>query len=289
MLIYSYQFVRILPGTIRDTGVFFISSSHHRFYSYQRSTVNHYDVLGLKSDATNQEIKTAFYQLSKKYHPDVNPNDADAAQKFSTISNAYDILGDPIKRREYDRNVLHQINDRDQSITYNRTSSYAQRARAHRASASRYAYTSESRKTDYDGFSNNRTTSHGNYDQSQYDEQFGRFRGAPPEGYWNKTDFEEFYRAHYSDYASWQRTKKKQKQAEQQSNENLSVRKFSRWTWEQVSMYIVWLSLGVLGFCSTNLLHRMHFQQPTDEFPSRFFKISTSSKNRFYEYLPDES
>ena len=283
MFIYSYQFIRSFPGTIRDPAVFLIFHPpfHRRFFSHQRSTVNHYDALGLSPNATNQEIKTAFYQLSKKFHPDVNPNDADAATKFSIISNAYDILGDPTKRREYDQELLYSANPHDHSVTYNRMSSYAQRARAHRASAARYTYTSESRRTDY-----GESPGNGSYDQSQYDEQFGRFRGAPPEGYWNKTDFEEFYRAHYSDYASWQRAKKKK---QPQEEDDPSIRKSPRWTWDQAGIYIVWLSLAVVGFFTSNLLHEMHFQQPTDEFPSRFFKIPKSSKARFYELSSEES
>lgn len=302
MLIYSHPFIRYLPGRIRDTGVScsFYTFNHRRFYTHQRSSVNHYDVLGLNPKATNQEIKSAFYQLSKKHHPDVNQNDNDAAKKFATISNAYDVLGDPVKRRDYDRE-LSQTSSYAEAPTYNPMSSYAQRARAHRASAARYAYTSTSshtytsgsEKTD-DGFANSRSTQHGSYDRSQYDEQFGRFRGAPPEGYWNKADFEEFYRVHYSDYASWQRAKRKKKQrAEEQYEENGETtppsRSWTRWTWEDLTTYLIWLSLGLFGFFTSNFVQEMHFQQPTDEFPSRFFKIPRSSNSRFYGYASEKS
>ncbi|KYQ91272.1 heat shock protein DnaJ family protein [Tieghemostelium lacteum] len=61
-----------------------------------------YEVLGVPRSATKQEIKTAFYDLAKKYHPDANRDDPNASKKFAEISNAYDILYDENKRAMYD-------------------------------------------------------------------------------------------------------------------------------------------------------------------------------------------
>ena len=62
-----------------------------------------YDVLGIKKSATDKEIKSAYRKLAKKYHPDANPGDKRAEEKFKELSEAYDILKDPEKRKLYDR------------------------------------------------------------------------------------------------------------------------------------------------------------------------------------------
>ncbi|KAA0193320.1 DnaJ subfamily A member 3 mitochondrial (Tumorous imaginal discs protein Tid56), partial [Fasciolopsis buskii] len=63
-------------------------------------------VFGLKQDSTHQEIKEAFYRLSKLYHPDVT-NDPDARVKFQELAKAYEILGNPQKRKDYDRGLVN--------------------------------------------------------------------------------------------------------------------------------------------------------------------------------------
>ncbi|KDN35977.1 DnaJ-domain-containing protein [Tilletiaria anomala UBC 951] len=61
-----------------------------------------YSILEVGKDASQREIKISFYQLSKKYHPDVNQTDESAKAKFQQVSEAYATLGDQRKRREYD-------------------------------------------------------------------------------------------------------------------------------------------------------------------------------------------
>ncbi|VDO06480.1 unnamed protein product [Rodentolepis nana] len=73
--------------------------------SIVRGTEDIYKVLGVKQNATQREIKEAFYNLSKKYHPDITGNSASSA-KFQELKNAYEILGDSIKRADYDRGLL---------------------------------------------------------------------------------------------------------------------------------------------------------------------------------------
>ncbi len=62
-----------------------------------------YEVLGIDRNADEATIKKAYRKLAKKYHPDVNPGDKDAEQKFKEATNAYAILSDPEKRRQYDQ------------------------------------------------------------------------------------------------------------------------------------------------------------------------------------------
>lgn len=63
---------------------------------------DHYDTLGIKKNATQEEIKKSYRNLAKKYHPDTNPDNKRAEDKFKDINEAYEILGDSNKRKEYD-------------------------------------------------------------------------------------------------------------------------------------------------------------------------------------------
>lgn len=64
---------------------------------------DYYEILSIQKDATQDEIKKAYRTLAKKYHPDLNPNDSEAEQKFKDVNEAYEVLSDPEKRQRYDR------------------------------------------------------------------------------------------------------------------------------------------------------------------------------------------
>lgn len=64
---------------------------------------DYYEVLGISKTADDAEIKKAYRVLAKKYHPDMNPGDAEAEKKFKEASEAYAVLSDPEKRRQYDQ------------------------------------------------------------------------------------------------------------------------------------------------------------------------------------------
>src|SRR5580658_4408790 len=65
----------------------------------------YYEMLGISRSATPQEIRTAFRKLAMRWHPDRNPNDPDAEERFKEISGANDILSDEKKREAYDRTL----------------------------------------------------------------------------------------------------------------------------------------------------------------------------------------
>src|SRR5438270_14013589 len=64
---------------------------------------DYYGALGVKKTASSEEIRKAFRKLARKYHPDVNPNDKKAEEKFKEISEANDVLSDPKQRKIYDQ------------------------------------------------------------------------------------------------------------------------------------------------------------------------------------------
>lgn len=65
--------------------------------------IDYYKVLGLAKNADDAEIKKTYRKLARKYHPDVNPNDAGAKKKFQEINEANEVLSDPEKRKKYDQ------------------------------------------------------------------------------------------------------------------------------------------------------------------------------------------
>jgi DnaJ-class molecular chaperone len=63
---------------------------------------DHYDVLGIHKRADKRTIKSHYYKLSKKYHPDLNPNNKEAHQLFIEVNEAYAVLGNEANKRNYD-------------------------------------------------------------------------------------------------------------------------------------------------------------------------------------------
>ena len=64
---------------------------------------DHYETLGVSKQASQDEIRTAYRQMARKHHPDLNPNDAKAKEKFQRVQEAFDVLNDPQKRKMYDQ------------------------------------------------------------------------------------------------------------------------------------------------------------------------------------------
>ena len=108
------EYVKVWQRNIHVTS--FVNNIKDNSTSDKRSL---YDDLGLDPTATSQEIKSSYLELSKKYHPDLNPEDPEAAAKFHDVSNAYATLGQGKLRRLYDRGQLGRLSsvaDREKSL-----------------------------------------------------------------------------------------------------------------------------------------------------------------------------
>jgi curved DNA-binding protein len=69
----------------------------------QQRLRNYYEILGVARDASGEEVKKTFRKLARQYHPDVNPGNKAAEEKFKDINEAYDVLSDETKRADYDK------------------------------------------------------------------------------------------------------------------------------------------------------------------------------------------
>src|SRR5476649_727309 len=65
--------------------------------------IDYYQTLGLAKTASDKDIKNAYRKLARKYHPDLNPNDAEANKKFQQLNEANEVLSDPEKRKKFDQ------------------------------------------------------------------------------------------------------------------------------------------------------------------------------------------
>jgi curved DNA-binding protein len=65
--------------------------------------IDYYKILGIDKKATDKDVKNAYRKLARKYHPDLNPNDAEANKKFQQLNEANEVLSDPEKRKKYDQ------------------------------------------------------------------------------------------------------------------------------------------------------------------------------------------
>lgn len=95
------------------------------FHSTANQRKNYYDILKLHERADKRMIKQSYYKLSKKYHPDLNPNNKEAHVKFLEINEAYAVLGNEANKRKYDNERVYGNSSSSTSATgspsYSRT------------------------------------------------------------------------------------------------------------------------------------------------------------------------
>ncbi|KAK5898683.1 hypothetical protein CesoFtcFv8_008235 [Champsocephalus esox] len=88
--------------TLRGMTGFRSSRSFHTSSRRGASQQDLYQVLGVPRSATQKDIKKSYYQLAKKFHPDTNPDDPESKEKFAKLADAYEVLSDELKRKQYD-------------------------------------------------------------------------------------------------------------------------------------------------------------------------------------------
>jgi len=93
MFTFSRQFIRPLPPVFHSVKTFSLTS---------RLLKDYYAILGVPKNANGKDIKKAYYQLAKKYHPDTNKGEPTAMKNFQEVSEAYEVLSDDGKRAQYD-------------------------------------------------------------------------------------------------------------------------------------------------------------------------------------------
>ncbi|XP_074263611.1 chaperone protein dnaJ 1, mitochondrial isoform X2 [Silene latifolia] len=101
----NYRYIAGITAKPIDEAVFSVSFIRRHFHAtgpLYGNERNYYDILGVSRNAGREEIKKAFHQLAKKYHPDTNKNNPSAKRKFQEIRDAYETLQDSEKRSEYD-------------------------------------------------------------------------------------------------------------------------------------------------------------------------------------------
>ena len=118
MLNNSLHFVRLTIAA-NSSSTFTSGLSFARFFHTTTKVFskNYYSVLAVSTNASQAEIKKAYYLLAKKHHPDRNPNDEKAEKLFQSVAEAYEVLGDEFKRKEYDKTVSAQTPPRTSSTT----------------------------------------------------------------------------------------------------------------------------------------------------------------------------
>src|ERR1700760_1591897 len=104
--------------------------------------IDYYQVLGVDKKASEKDIKAAYRKLARKYHPDLNPNDAEAHKKFQQLNEANEVLSDPEKRKKYDQ----------YGENWKHGAEYEQQARQQQQSRQQGGYQGGAQYSDFEGF-----------------------------------------------------------------------------------------------------------------------------------------
>lgn len=182
-----------------------------------RSRTAYYDILKVSPGAAQSQIKTAYYKQSFIYHPDKNPGNKAATQRFSEISEAYTVLGNISLRRKYDHGILSQsdIQNADRPSSKETTS---------------------------------RSTGSPQH-QQQYQQHHHRARRFSQAGEKTKFDFDAFYQAHYGEQLRRERDMRARKQyMEEQKREN-----FRKWKQAKMIELTAAMVLAMAGMIFVNL------------------------------------
>lgn len=158
---------RCEPQKINKSKLFFAILKKKQDLTFVIRWKSYYEALGLNPNASQKEIKSAYYELSLIYHPDKNDGNLEATEKFRKITEAYKVLGNPEKKKVYDAESFPYSQRR-----YNWESRYTPNYKDYNK---RYTYTG--RTKDYD-----------------YDEHFKQHYGTD----YRRKNAEEYFRKHWN-------------------------------------------------------------------------------------------
>lgn len=99
------------------------------FFYYSFAMASYYEVLKISQNATNAEIKSAYRRLARKLHPDVNNASENTSAEFAKIAKAYEVLGNPPTRADYDKKLLREQFSRTSASVLNSENQHAKRWR----------------------------------------------------------------------------------------------------------------------------------------------------------------
>lgn len=156
-----------------------------------------YEVLGLDSTATAKDIKSAYYKLSLQFHPDKNSGSAESVSKFREITEAYEVLGNPEKRKLYDQKGTFQ----NQYPRNESSNQYYYRPRSYRG-----PYTGRTQDFDYDEHFRKHYQDFEKMRQAEH-EYFRRRWEA--EFYRRYPNREDFYNKHFKNQESYEEVKRR--------------------------------------------------------------------------------
>lgn len=159
------------------------SHSHNSNSSHHTSKTAYYDILRVSPNATQAQIKTAYYRQSFRYHPDRNAGSDEAVRRFSEISEAYTVLGSASLRRKYDRGILS-------SADIQSAGRPSRKDTAHPPSP------------------------------DPHQQHRRRSRAAPGAGGKPMFDFDAFYRAHYGEQLEREQTLRRWRERRKQAQQN---------------------------------------------------------------------
>lgn len=179
-----------------------------------RSRTAYYDILKVSPSATQANIKTAYYKQSFIYHPDKNPGNKVAVQRFSEISEAYTVLGNISLRRKYDRGILSQSDIQNAGRPSSKETSSRSRGSPQQQ-------------------------------QQQQHHHHQRAQQFSKSGEKVKFDFDAFYQAHYGEQLRREKALRDRKQhTEEQERENF--RKWSEGRLTDMSVVVMMMMAGLI-------------------------------------------